>query len=166
SRITSAGDIVLLEDQDRSRWDRGEVTEGLALVEEALRMPGRVNAYAVQAAIAALHVQAATPEATDWRQIVGLYEVLLRLQPTPVVQLNHAAAISMVDGPAKALQLVDSLAARGEFRGYHLLHAVRGRLLQQSGRREEARAAYQAALAGTRLAPERRLMEKRLEELG
>lgn len=165
SRITSTGDIVLLEDQDRSRWDRAEIAEGLALVEEALRMPGRVNVYGVQAAIAALHVQAATPDETDWRQIVGLYEVLMRLQPTPVVQLNHAAAVSMVDGPAKALQLVDSLAARGEFREYHLLHAVRGRLLQQLGRKQEARDAYKAALMNARLGPERRLMERRLVEL-
>jgi RNA polymerase sigma-70 factor (ECF subfamily) len=166
SRVTATGDIVLLEDQDHSLWDPEQIAEGIGRLERALHLAGRVSAYTVQAAIAALHVQAPRQEDTDWRQIVGLYEVLLHLQPTPVIELNRAVAVSMVDGPARALGLVESLAARGGIPEYHLLHAVRARLLQQLGRRSEARAAYGAALASARLAaPERRLMERRLREL-
>ena len=166
ARVTAAGDIVLLEDQDRSRWDQGAIAEGLGRLERALHLPGRVSPYTVQAAIAALHVQAPRQEDTDWRQIVGLYEVLLHLQPTPVIELNRAVAVSMVDGPERALQLVDAIAARGGIRDYHRLHAARGRLLQKLGRDAEARAAYEAALTSVRLAPERRLLELRLRELG
>jgi len=165
ARVTSAGDIVLLEDQDRGLWDYAEIAEGLELVDRALRHPGRPSTYVVQAAIAALHARAPRHDATDWRQIVGLYEVLLRLYPSPVVELNHAAAVSMVDGPARALDLLDALAARGTLAGYHLLPAVRADVLRRLGRREEARAAYRAALGLARLEPERRLLERRLAEL-
>lgn len=166
ARATPEGDVILLEHQDRSRWDRDQIAEGKALVARALRGPGLPSVYAVQAAIAALHAEAPRFEATDWRQIVGLYEVLLRLSPTPVVALNHAAAVAMVDGPQKALNLVDALAAREELGSYHLLPATRAELLRRLGRREEAREAYRAALARVRLAPERRWLARRLAELG
>jgi len=165
ARTTPAGDIVLLEDQDRSLWDFGEIAEGLELVDRALRQPVRPGTYVIQAAIAALHARAPRPDATDWPQIVGLYEVLLRLHPSPVVELNHAAAVSMVDGPGRALDLLDALAARGMLAGYHLLPAVRADVLRRLGRSEEARAAYRAALDLVRLEPERRLIERRLAEL-
>ena len=166
ARTLATGDLVLLEEQDRQRWDRGQIDEGLALVEAALRTPGRPSPYAVQAAIAALHARAPHPAATDWPQIVGLYEVLLRLHPSPVVELNHAAAVAMVDGPARALDLLDTLAARGSLQGYHLLPGARADLLRRLGRRDDAREAYRAALALARLEPERRLYVKRLAELG
>ena len=181
ARATTAGDIVLLEDQDRTLWDQAQIAEGLALLDRALRTSqltgsgsigsgsigsGRVSPYAVQAAIAALHARAAQPADTDWPQIVGLYEVLLRMQPTPVVELNRIVAISMVDGPARALDLADSLAARGGFDESHLLASVRANLLQRLDRREEAISAYRTALAAARLEPERRLLARRLLELG
>ncbi|MEA3159093.1 MAG: hypothetical protein QOD95_641 [Gammaproteobacteria bacterium] len=162
SRVSDAGDVVLLDDQDRSKWDQNEISEGLALVDRSLAAPGQVSPYAVQAAIAALHVRARDKRATDWPQIVGLYEVLLRLQPTPVIELNHAVAVSMVDGAARALNLVDSLAARGRVTQYHLLHAARGRFLQQLGRIEEAREAYGTALKTATLEPERRFLAARI----
>ena len=162
SRTSDTGDVVLLESQDRSRWDRREISEGLLLVDRSLSIRGQVSSYAVQAAIAALHVRAEDSSATDWPQIVGLYEVLLRLQPTPVIELNHAVAVSMVDGPARALDLIDSLAARGRVTQYHLLHAARGRLLQKLGRMREAREAYHAALSTTLLEPERRFLAARI----
>jgi RNA polymerase sigma-70 factor, ECF subfamily len=163
--VTAAGDIVLLEQQDRSLWNREQIAEGLALVDRSLRSKEPVSAYAVQAAIVALHAQAERPESTDWRQIVGLYEVLLRIQPTPIIELNHAAAVSMVEGPARGLELIDALAQRGEIEEYHLLHAARADLLQKLGRTDEARAAYRTALAAARAEPERRLLERRLREL-
>jgi RNA polymerase sigma-70 factor (ECF subfamily) len=162
SRVSDAGDVVLLDDQDRSKWDQNEISEGLALVDRSLAAPGQVSPYAVQAAIAALHVRARDKRGTDWPQIVGLYEVLLRLQPTPVIELNHAVAVSMVDGAARALNLVDSLAARGRVTQYHLLHAARGRFLQQLGRIEEAREAYGTALKTATLEPERRFLAARI----
>jgi len=165
SRETAEGDIVLLEHQDRALWDRVQIAEGLALVEQALSEPGRPNSYAVQAAIAALHARALSFAATDWPQIAGLYEVLVRIAPSPVVALNHAAAISMVDGSAKALALVDALAARGELDGYGLLPAVRADLLRRLKRGDEARAAYMQALESTSLEPLRRLYLRRLSEL-
>jgi len=165
ARLTATGDIVLLEHQDPALWDEQQIEEGLVLVEQALSAPGRVSAYAVQAAIAALHIRAPREGRTDWPQIAALYEVLLRLQPTPVVELNRAVAVSMVDGPEKALPLVDSLAARGGFKDYHLLHVVRADLLRRLDRREEALAAYRAALDSARTDPERRFLERRLAEL-
>lgn len=164
-RETAAGDIVLLEEQDRSLWDRPQIEEGLRLVDEALRMPGRPQAYAVQAAIAALHARAPSFAQTDWPQIAGLYEVLLRIGPSPVIELNHAAAVSMVDGPGRALDLVDAISARGGLRGYELLPAVRADLLRRMGRIDDARAAYQAATAATQLEPLRRLYARRMTEM-
>ncbi len=164
-RQTKCGDIVLLEEQDRTLWDRKQIAEGVALVEEALRMPGRPEAYTVQAAIAALHARAANFQETDWRQIAGLYEVLRRINPSPVIELNHAAAISMVDGPARALDLIDTLAARGGLEGYELLPAVRADLLRRLGRHGAAREAYLAATEATGLEPLRRLFARRLAEL-
>jgi RNA polymerase sigma-70 factor (ECF subfamily) len=165
SRISQTGDVVLLENQDRSQWDRHQISEGLTLVDRSLSIRGQVSSYAVQAAIAALHVRAEDGGATDWPQIVGLYEVLLRLQPTPVIELNHAVAVSMVDGPARALDLIDSLAARGSVTQYHLLHAARGRLLEKLGRMNEAREAYSAALTTAMLEPERRFLVARIASI-
>ena len=165
-RETAGGDIVLLEEQDRTLWDRGQISEGLLLVEEALRMPGRPQSYAVQAAIAALHARAPNYEDTDWPQIAGLYEVLLRISPSPVIELNHAAAVSMVDGPARALDLIDALEARGGLKGYELLPAVRADLLRRLGRRDAAREAYLAATAATQLEPLRRFYARRIAEIG
>jgi RNA polymerase sigma-70 factor, ECF subfamily len=164
-RATARGDIVLLEEQDRATWDHAQIAEGLALVQDALRGPGRPQAYAVQAAIAALHAQAPNYRDTDWPQIAGLYEVLLRISPSPVVELNHAAAVSMVDGPARALDLIDALQARGGLDGYELLPGVRADLLRRLGRREAARQTYLAATAATQLEPLRRLYARRLAEL-
>jgi RNA polymerase sigma-70 factor, ECF subfamily len=165
ARVSQNGDVILLEDQDRTLWSQAKIAEGLVLVDRALNIPGQPSPYAVQAAIAALHVRARKKEDTDWRQIVGLYEVLLRLQPSPVVELNHAVAVSMVDGAARALDLVDSLAARGQVNEYHLLHAARGRFLQQLGRPLEARDAYRAALGFATLEPERRLLMSRIASI-
>jgi RNA polymerase sigma-70 factor, ECF subfamily len=164
-RQTEGGDIVLLEEQDRSLWDQAQIAEGLKLVDEALQLPSRAEAYTVQAAIAALHAQAPNFKDTDWKQIAGLYEVLLRITPSPVIELNHAAAVSMVDGPARALDLVDTIAARGGLDGYELLPAVRADLLRRLGRHQSAREAYLAATAATQLEPLRRLYARRLAEL-
>jgi RNA polymerase sigma-70 factor (ECF subfamily) len=165
ARTSELGDVVLLDAQDRARWDRAKIAEGLELVEQSLKSPTKVTRFAVEAAIAAVHAQAADKSATDWPQIVGLYEVLLRLNPTPVVELNHAVAVSMVDGPARALDLVESLRARGEVPDYHLLHATRAHFLAQLGRRSEAAAAYRMALEGAKLEPERRFLTQRISEL-
>ncbi len=164
-RQTAGGDIVLLEEQDRALWDRCQIAEGLRLVEEALRLPGRPEPYAVQAAIAALHARAPNYRDTDWPQIAGLYEVLLRISPSPVIELNHAAAVSMVDGPARALDLIDALETRGGLKGYELMPAVRADLLRRLGRREAARGAYVKASAATQLEPLRRFYARRLREL-
>jgi RNA polymerase sigma-70 factor, ECF subfamily len=164
-RETEGGDIVLLEEQDRALWDRCQIAEGLTLVEEALRLPGRPQSYAVQAAIAALHARASNYKDTDWPQIAGLYEVLLRISPSAVIELNHAAVVSMVDGPARALDLIDALEARGSLKGYELMPAVRADLLRRLGRRDAAREAYLAATSATQLEPLRRLYARRLAEL-
>ena len=165
-RQTAEGDIVLLEEQDRSLWDRCQIDEGLKLVEDALRSPGRPQSYVVQAAIAALHARAPNYRDTDWPQISGLYEVLLRISPSPVIELNHAAAVSMVDGPARALDLIDALEARGGLSGYELMPAVRADLLRRLGRDDAAGAAYRKAMAATQLEPLRRLYARRLAEVG
>lgn len=166
ARVDDAGALVLLEHQDRSRWVRAEIDEGLALVERALVLarphPGP---YALQATIAAVHARARTAVETDWRQIAALYGVLARVGPSPVVELNRAVAIAMADGPAAALPLLDVLDARGELAGYHLLSAARGDLLRRLGRTAEAIAAYRRALADVGSAPERRFLEARLREL-
>ena len=165
ARTMPEGDLVLLEDQDRSRWDRAEITEGLELVERALHR-GPPSAYALQAAIAAVHARAATAADTDWRQIRALYALLLDRFPSPVVALNHAVAVAMCDGPEAGLQLLDSLSARGELEGYHLLPAARADLLRRLGRNREAAEAYRAALDRVTNAAERRFLERRLEGLG
>lgn len=159
------GELLLLEEQDRTRWDQLRIAEGQRRVETALSRPGVPGPYAVQAAIAALHAGAPSFAATDWPQIAGLYQVLLRLQPSPVVELNAAAALAMVEGPARALDLIDAIAARGELAGYYLLPAARADLLGRLGRIVDARGAYEEAMALTRLPAERRLLERRMRAL-
>jgi RNA polymerase sigma-70 factor (ECF subfamily) len=165
ARSTAAGDIVLLEDQDRSLWDRGQIAEGTALVERALRSR-RFGPYTIQAAIAAVHAEATSFPATDWEQIVGLYDVLLRAEPSPVVELNRAVAVAMRDGPEAGLELVDRILERGELDEYHLAHAARADLCRRLGRKMEARASYERALDLARQEPERRFLERRLLETG
>jgi len=165
ARTAPNGDAILLEAQDRGCWDKTQIAEGLERIEAALHALVRPNTYAVQAAIAALHMRAQRYEDTDWPQIAALYEVLLRIHPSPVVELNHAVAVSMVDGPERALMLVDSIAKRGELNAYHMLPAVRADLLRRLGRRAEAVEAYQEALKSVELEPERRFLAARLAEL-
>ena len=160
ARLDAAGDLVVLEDQDRSRWDHRKIAEALPLVEEALR--GGSGPFALQAAIAALHCQAARAEDTDWPQIVRLYDVLERLQPSPIVSLNRAVAVAMADGPQQGLMLMDEL---GDLDNYHLLHAARADLLRRIGSSEEAAKSYTRALALVSNESERRFLERRLREL-
>jgi RNA polymerase sigma-70 factor, ECF subfamily len=163
ARLDEAGDLVVLEDQDRSRWNGQQIAEALPLVEEAFRDgPGP---YALQAAIAALHCQAERPEDTDWRRIVGLYNLLERLQPSPIVSLNRAVAVAMVDGPKSGLTLIDVLAASGDLDDYHLLHAARADLLRRAGSLGEAAKSYKRALALVTNESERRYLERRLREV-
>ena len=164
ARISPEGELVLLEDQDRTLWDRAQIKEGIGLVDGVLRS-GPAGSYAIQAAIVALHSQADTAAATDWRQITALYAILLRKHPSPVVELNHAVAVAMLDGPEKALRLLDALTARGSLQGYHLLPAARADLLRRLGRNEEAKAAYREALALVTQPAERRFLESRLSRL-
>jgi RNA polymerase sigma-70 factor (ECF subfamily) len=164
ARQDEAGDLVLLEDQDRERWDRRQIEEALPLVEESLRAgPGPF--FAVQAAIAALHCHPARAEDTDWPQILRFYDVLERLQPSPIVSLNRAVALAMVDGPRPALALIDALAAAGDLDNYHLLHAARADLLRRIGSSQEAANSYAQALALAGNDSERRFLERRLREL-
>jgi len=163
ARTDERGQIVLLDDQDRTRWDREEIAEGLRLVERALRT-GPSGPYALQAAIAAVHAEAATATDTDWPQIAGLYDELYRRLPTPVVALNRAVAVAMADGPARGLELVDDLAGRGTLDGYYLLHASRADLLRRLGRADQAQAAYERALALATNPVERAFLRRRLEE--
>jgi len=164
ARSSPDGELILLEDQDRSRWNRAQIAEGLALVEDTLRR-GRAGPYAIQAAIAALHARAASPADTDWRQIAGLYALLMSHTPSAVVELNHAVAVAMVDGPAAALLLVDAIHARGELSDYHLLFAVRADLRRRVGETDAAARDYRKALTLATLEPERRFIRKRLAEL-
>ena len=164
TRVSAEGDLVLLEEQDRTRWDRGRIAEGAALVEKALSSR-RFGPYTLPAAIAAVHAEARDAGATDWPQIVGLYDVLLRADPSPVVELNRAAAVAMRDGPGAGLALVDAILARGELDGYHLAHAARADLLRRLGQTAEARRAYARALELARQEPERRFLAGRLREL-
>ena len=164
ARTSPEGELILLNDQDRSLWNREQIQEGLALVERAFASR-RFGPYTLQAAIAALHADAPTAAATDWRQIVGLYDVLLRVEASPVVELNRAAAVAMRDGPEIPLALVDAILARGELAGYHLARSARADLCRRLGRTSEAIAAYERALALTTQAPERRFIERRLAEL-
>ena len=164
ARATPDGDLVLLEDQDRSAWDAGLIAEGRALAGRALVARG-FGPYALQAAIAAVHAGAPTAAATDWRQIAALYEVLLAVNPSPVVELNRAVAVAMRDGPGAGLPLIDQILGRGDLAGYHLAHAARADLLRRLGRPADARAAYERALELTRQEPERRFLRKRLSQL-
>ncbi|MGJ7525176.1 RNA polymerase sigma factor [Variovorax sp. GB1P17] len=164
ARTSPEGDIVLLDAQDRSLWHRGQIEEGAALVERAL-LSRRFGPYTLQAAIAAVHAEAGSPDATDWPQIVGLYDVLLRLDPSPVAELNRAAAIAMRDGPAAGLALIDALLARGELAGYHLAHGARAELCRRLGHIDDARAAYGRALSLARQLPERQFLERQLASL-
>lgn len=164
TRTTPEGELVRLEDQDRSRWNRERIAEGSALVETALRSR-RFGPYTLQAAIAAVHAEAPTAEATDWAQITGLYDVLVRVEPNPVVELNRAVAVAMRDGPARGLALVDDLLARGELLDYHLAHATRAELCRRLRRIPEAVAAYDRALELAQQEPERRFIQKRKMDL-
>jgi RNA polymerase sigma-70 factor (ECF subfamily) len=163
ARLDAAGDLVLLEEQDRTRWNGKQIAEALPLVEEGLR--GGPGPFALQAAIAALHCQARRPEDTDWAQIVRLYDLLERVQPTPIVALNRAAAVAMAQGPRPALALIDALAGRGDLERYHLLHAARADLLRRLGSSAEAAKSYARALALVTNDAERRFLERRLREL-
>jgi RNA polymerase sigma-70 factor, ECF subfamily len=163
ARLDEAGDLVLLEEQDRSRWDQQKIAEALPLVEEALR--GEPGPFTLQAAIAALHCQAIRAEDTDWPQIVRLYDLLERLQPSPVVSLNRAVAVAMVAGPQPALALIDAVAATGDLDDYHLLHAARADLLRRAGSSKEAAKSYERALSLATNDKERRFLERRLREV-
>jgi RNA polymerase sigma-70 factor (ECF subfamily) len=164
ARSAPNGDLILLEDQDRSLWNRDQIAEGLALVQRALA--GRaVGAYAIQAAIAAVHASATSAAATDWPQIVALYDLLLRSEPSPVIELNRAVAVAMRDGPAAGVALIDAIFARGELQQYHLAHSARADLCRRLGRQGEARTADERALALTQQEPERRFLQRRMAEL-
>ncbi len=165
ARTSEAGDLILLEHQDRSRWNRDYIAEGITLVERALSSK-RFGPYTLQAAIAAVHAEAATAAGTDWAQIVALYDLLLRVEPSPIVELNRAVAVAMRDGPAAGLELVEAILARGELRDYHLIHSARADLCRRLGQKQEARRSYERALALTKQEPERRFLERRLHELG
>ena len=164
ARLDDGGEIVLLEDQDRSRWDRGEIAEGLTLLEESIRRGG-ARPYALQAAIAALHARAATAAATDWRQMAELYGLLLEVQPSPVVELNRAVAVAQAYGEEAGLRLLDELESRGALPGYHLLPAARADLLRRLGRAGEAARAYRRALALAANPAEQRFLARRLAEV-
>jgi len=164
ARATSDGELILLDQQDRSRWNQEMIAEGCALVEQALASR-RFGPYTLQAAIAAVHAEAARAADTDWAQIVGLYDVLLRAEPSPVVELNRAAAVAMRDGPEAGLALIDAILVRGDLTDYQFAHSARAELCRRLGRAEEARASYHRALELTRQEPERRFLEKRLAEL-
>jgi RNA polymerase sigma-70 factor (ECF subfamily) len=165
ARTSETGDLVLLEQQDRSLWNRDLIREGTALIERALASR-RFGPYTLQAAIAAVHAEAPSSAETDWAQIVALYDLLLRADPSPIIELNRAVAIAMRDGPTKGLELIDDLLACGELTDYHLAHAARADLCRRLGKSAEARTSYEKALALTKQEPERRFLEKRLAALG
>ncbi len=164
ARTAANGDLILLEDQDRSLWNHAQIAEGIALVSQALPSR-RAGSYSLQAAIAAVHAEAPSTAETDWPQIVGLYGVLLRIAPSPVIELNRAVAVAMRDGPLAGLALVDAILARGDLVTYRFAHAAQADFCRRLGRTTEARAAYRRALGLTQLAPERRFLEQRLAEL-
>jgi len=175
ARTSSSGDLILLDDQDRSLWNRDQIAEGVRLVERAFslrsrlrdrsRAEGPVGPYTIQGAIAALHAEAPSPVATDWTEIVGLYDVLARADPSPVIELNRAVAVAMRDGPSAGLALVDAILDRGDLSDYRLAHAARAELCRRLGRTADARASFRRALGLTRQEPERRFLERRLAEL-
>jgi RNA polymerase sigma-70 factor (ECF subfamily) len=165
ARTSLTGDLILLEDQDRSLWNRDQIAEGKALVERALSSR-QVGPYTLQAAIASVHADAPNAGATDWMQIAGLYDVLVHVEPSPVVELNRAVAVAMRDGPDAGLALIDAILARGDLADYHLAHAARADLCRRLGRTAETRASYERALTLARQEPERRFLQRRLAELG
>ena len=164
ARTSTTGDLILLEHQDRTLWNRDQIAEGLKLVERALSTR-RIGPYTLQAAIAAVHAQAPHADATDWSQIVILYDVLFQAEPSPIIELNRAAAVAMRDGASAGLVLIDAILARGDLANYHLAHAARADLCRRSGRTAEARASYERALSLTQQEPERRFLERRMGEL-
>jgi RNA polymerase sigma-70 factor, ECF subfamily len=164
ARASPSGELILLEDQDRSLWNRSQIAEGAKLVEQALASR-RFGPYAIQAAIAAVHAEAPSTAATDWAEIVGLYDVLARSDSSPVIELNRAVAVAMRDGPAAGLALIDAILDRGDLADYRLAHAARAELCRRLGRTADARASFERALALTRQEPERRFLERRLAEL-
>ena len=164
ARTSATGELVLLNDQDRSLWNREQIAEGSTLVQSALTS-GRFGIYTLQAAIAAVHADADTAEATDWDEIAGLYDVMLRIDPSPVIELNRAVAVAMRDGPAAGLALIDAILARGDLADYHLAHAARADLCRRLGQSAQARRSYQRAVELARQEPERRFLERRLAEL-
>jgi RNA polymerase sigma-70 factor, ECF subfamily len=164
ARTSPSGELILLDDQDRSLWNREQIAEGMQLVERALKVR-RAGPYAIQAAIAAVHAGAASAAATDWNEIVGLYDALLQAAPSPVIELNRAVALAMRDGPAAGLAAVDRILARGDLLDYRLAHAARADLCRRLGRASEARASYERALKLTRQEPERRFLERRIAEV-
>jgi RNA polymerase sigma-70 factor (ECF subfamily) len=164
ARTSPAGELVLLNDQDRSVWNRDQIAEGSALVERALASR-RFGPYSLQAAIAAVHANAVDAGDTDWGEIVGLYDLLLRVEPSPVVELNRAVAVAIRDGPAAGVALIDAILERGDLQDYHLAHAARADLCRRLGQAEQARASYRRAIALVRQEPERRFLERRLAEL-
>ena len=165
ARSSPAGELILLENQDRALWNREQIAEGTALVERAL-LSRRFGPYTLQAAIAAVHAEAPSAAATDWARIVGLYDVLARTEPSPVVELNRAVAVAMRDGPLTGLELIDAILARDDLADYHLAHSARADLCRRLGKMAEARTSYYRALALTRQEPERQFLERRLRELG
>ena len=164
ARSSASGEVILLEEQDRSLWNREQIAEGTRLVEQALSST-RGGPYSIQAAIAAVHAGAATAAETDWDEIAGLYGVLMGMDPSPVIELNRAVAIAMRDGPAAGLAIIDAILARGDLRDYQLAHAARAELCRRLGKTADARVSFERALALTRQEPERRLLERRLAEL-
>ena len=164
ARTSATGELILLEDQDRSLWNREQIAEGVAIVQRALSM-GQVGPYTIQAAIAAVHAQAPSATATDWGHIVALYDLLLQAHPSPVVALNRAVAVAMRDGPLAGLTLIDTILAQGDLGNYHLIHAARADLYRRLGRTKEARISYERALSLTQQEPERRFLGRRLSEL-
>jgi RNA polymerase sigma-70 factor (ECF subfamily) len=164
ARTDANGDIVLLEDQDRTLWDHDCIKEGIALVRQSLATK-RFGFYTLQAAISAVHAEAPSADATDWHQVVSLYSVLLQLEPSPVIELNRAVAVAMRDGPQAGLRLVDAILNRGELKDYHLSHATRGELLRRAGQQQEAIAAFERALALARQLPEQRMLRRKIEQL-
>jgi RNA polymerase sigma-70 factor (ECF subfamily) len=164
ARTSPGGELIRLDDQDRSRWDRAMIAEGIRLVEQAL-LSRRFGAYTIQAAISAVHSEAVEAAATDWHEIVGLYDVLLRSDPSPIIELNRAVAVAMRDGADAGVKLIDDIFARGELVDYRLAHAARADLCRRLGRVKDARASYERAIALTKQEPERRFLERQLGAL-
>ncbi len=164
ARASASGDLILLEDQDRSLWNREQITEGVALVEQALSSK-QFGPYTIQAAIAAVHAEARKAADTDWGEIVGLYDMLLRAEPSPVIELNRAVAIAMRDGPQSGLDIIDAIIARGDLNDYHLTHSAKAELCRRLGKKAEARSSYERALALAQQEPERRFLQERIKNL-